>query len=274
MMKPLTVITRPSYAGLLVLAACGAGPTSNSPSGAWSYQETGDPQLGTQVRIASLAAETGPTSLHVRCQASDAASRVPPLQLGSLGAPGRLEIYVSGDASTEGPVRYQLDQQPERQETWTWSDSFKSLFYPSDTRSFAQAISDGDTLKLEYPETGGGSVSSIFAVRGLDSYLDRLFADCLAVILKISGDGQTGPKGSLLPEPLVVELRNSDGNPLPDATVSWRAEGAHSGQVSSLSSTTDSEGHASVSWTIGDADVSHVTAIGIGMVTFTATGIP
>jgi hypothetical protein len=71
-------------------------------------------------------------------------------------------------------------------------------------------------------------------------YIDRLFADCLGAILKISGDRQTAPKGSELPDPLVVEVRDSDGNPAPGAQVLWIL-GGHAGSVSSTSTTTDAE---------------------------------
>ena len=249
---------------LTVTAATGGKQGQASvPIHDWSFEERQSPFAGDLIRVASINAETGPTSLHVRCQATQIDSREPPLHLGFNGV-ARLQIYVTGEISAEGEtVTYQFDQQPERGERWAWSTDLKSLFYTSDSRSLARMVADADTLRFEYQAAAGG-IPSIFAVRGLEPYLDRLFENCLTGTFKVSGDGQTGMVGSELPNPLVVEVRGPDGAPAPGVSVGWIMSGAHSGQVSSSATTTDNEGHASVMWTIGSADVSSVIVTGAG----------
>jgi hypothetical protein len=259
--------------GSLIVVAATEGKQGHAsiPIHDWSFEESGD-FSGSLLRVAGMDAETGPTSLYVRCQADLPEFRAPPFQT-SLG-PARLEVYVAGEALPEGgTVRYQFDQQAVHEEVWAPSNNPASLFYPLDTRSFAEAIVAADTLRFEYWDLAGSIISSTFAVRGLEHYIDRVFENCLGAIQKVSGDEQSGAKGFELANPLVVLVRGETGNPLPGQTVSWIMGGAHSGSVSSAITTTDSEGHASVSWTIGSADVSSVQAVSaFGIATFTAQG--
>lgn len=67
----------------------------------------------------------------------------------------------------------------------------------------------------------------------------------------VSGDGQSGPAGTVLPEPLVVEVTDAFGNPIAGVEVAWTVEGG--GSVSASSSTTDASGRASVTRTLGSA---------------------
>jgi len=68
-------------------------------------------------------------------------------------------------------------------------------------------------------------------------------------ITDVSGDGQTGPAGTALPNPLVVEVTDAFGNPITGAPISWTADGG--GSVSETSTTTDGQGRASVTRTLG-----------------------
>jgi large repetitive protein len=65
----------------------------------------------------------------------------------------------------------------------------------------------------------------------------------------VSGDEQRAPAGSTLPDPLVVEVTDAFGNPIPGIEISWTAEGG--GSVSQASVTTDEAGRASVERTLG-----------------------
>jgi adhesin/invasin len=65
----------------------------------------------------------------------------------------------------------------------------------------------------------------------------------------VSGNGQTGPAGTALPAPLVVEVTDAFGNPIAGVAISWTAEGG--GSVSETSTTTDEEGRTSVTRTLG-----------------------
>ncbi len=257
----------------VIAASQGTQGQASVPIRDWSFEERQTSLGGEPIRVASISAETGPTSLHVRCQATQIDSREPPLHLGFNGVT-QLQIYVTGEISAESQtVTYQLDQQPAIGETWAWSTDLKSLFYNSDSRSLAGLVADADTLRFEYQTAAGPSLST-FAIAGLEYYVDRLFENCLTGTFKISGDNQTGMVGSELPSPLVVEVRGPDGAPAPGVSVGWIMSGAHSGQVSSSTTTTDTEGHASVTWRIGSADVSSVLASGAGnVVVFAARGI-
>ena len=127
----------------------------------WSFEQIKDEISGVPFYIAHIGAETGPTSLYLRCKEGD------------------LEIYVTGDAITaDGDVRYRLDSGSVVEETWDESKNFHALFYPSDTHSFAETLAGADTLHFEYREFAGGPITSTFAVRGLEPYRQKLVTSC------------------------------------------------------------------------------------------------
>lgn len=66
----------------------------------------------------------------------------------------------------------------------------------------------------------------------------------------VSGDAQKGPFGVALAAPVVVSVTNSSGNPVANVKVNWGVV-AGGGSLSSSSSTTDQNGKASVTWTLG-----------------------
>jgi PKD repeat protein len=76
-------------------------------------------------------------------------------------------------------------------------------------------------------------------------------------IAAVSGDEQRAPAGSTLPDPLVVEVSDAFGNPIPGVPVSWTAEGG--GSVSQPSTTTNNQGRASVERTLGPAAGAQTT---------------
>jgi adhesin/invasin len=65
----------------------------------------------------------------------------------------------------------------------------------------------------------------------------------------VSGDAQTAPAGTALPEPLVVKVTDGFGNPVAGVTVAWAAVGG--GSVSDAETTTDATGSTSVTRTLG-----------------------
>ncbi len=70
-------------------------------------------------------------------------------------------------------------------------------------------------------------------------------------IAAISGDDQTGPAGSILSQPLVIQVTDAFGNPIAGVPITWTAEGG--GSVSEASNFTDGDGRASVERTLGPA---------------------
>jgi hypothetical protein len=100
--------------------------------------------------------------------------------------------------------------------------------------------------------------------------------DEAARIELLSGDDQTGPVGTALPEPLVVRVTDQFGNPVPDASIVWRA--LH-GSVDPNSSQTGSDGRAETSWVLGSSTgPQRATASAQGLdgspITFTSTAVP
>jgi hypothetical protein len=98
-----------------------------------------------------------------------------------------------------------------------------------------------------------------------------------ANIEAISGNGQTGPIGSVLPQPLVVEVTDANGNEVPGVSVTWSVPTG--GAVSPGTSTTNDAGLASAQWTLGSTvGEQQLQAVASGLagspVRFTATATP
>jgi Bacterial Ig-like domain (group 1) len=89
----------------------------------------------------------------------------------------------------------------------------------------------------------------------------------------VSGNGQSGPPGQELPQPLVVRLVDDDGNGVPNRAVTW-VIGVGGGSVAPATSTTNGNGEAEARWTLGPASgantLSAVVSV-VGFVRFTAT---
>jgi hypothetical protein len=89
----------------------------------------------------------------------------------------------------------------------------------------------------------------------------------------MSGEGQTAPAGTILPQPLVVRLQDSFGNGVGGAIVEWQVA---DGSLNQGTVTTSEDGSASVVWTLGQtqgqqsATASFQGAAG-SPITFTAT---
>ena len=90
----------------------------------------------------------------------------------------------------------------------------------------------------------------------------------------ISGDGQQGAPGDTLTQTLIVEVRDQYGNPLPGATVTFTVT-AGDGTLSDTTATTDENGRASVTLTLGPQPGTNTvvaTVANLDPVKFTATG--
>ena len=77
-------------------------------------------------------------------------------------------------------------------------------------------------------------------------------ADRPAQLAAVSGDNQTGTVGRQLAQPLVVAVRDRYGNPDSGVVVSWTVVSG-GGALSALSTPTNAQGQASVTWTLGSA---------------------
>ena len=90
----------------------------------------------------------------------------------------------------------------------------------------------------------------------------------------VGGDEQSAPAGTLLSEPLVVQVTDAFGNPIQGVPIAWNADGG--GSVSAAATPTGADGLASVVRTLGTAaGVQHALASSPGLagspVTFTHT---
>ncbi|MBA3443755.1 MAG: Ig-like domain-containing protein [Gemmatimonadales bacterium] len=91
-------------------------------------------------------------------------------------------------------------------------------------------------------------------------------------VLKVSGDNQSGSPGTELRQPLVVQVLDASGNPIPNRAVTW-VIGSGGGSVAPENTTTDPQGNASTQWTLGPAvGANTVNAVvsGVGTATFSA----
>ena len=119
--------------------------------------------------------------------------------------------------------------------------------------TFTATDADGDITKLAFNIT--------------------VAAPAAQTLTKLSGDEQQGPGGATLGEPFVVSLLDQAGNPYPGAAVTF-AITAGQGSLSVTLDTTDAEGRAAATLTLGGEPGTYfvkVTAAGLDPVTFTAT---
>jgi hypothetical protein len=79
-------------------------------------------------------------------------------------------------------------------------------------------------------------------------------------VVAVSGNDQFATVGSAAANPLVVLVTDENGHPFPGATVGWKVIGG-GGAVSDTVSTSDANGHASMTYTAGSsAGTATITA--------------
>lgn len=81
-------------------------------------------------------------------------------------------------------------------------------------------------------------------------------------ISRVSGDSQSVAAGTVMPNPMVVEVLAQNGKPLAGQTVTWSLATGASGTLPSSTSITDATGRASLGFTAGSvAGKAEITAI-------------
>ncbi|MXV74997.1 T9SS type A sorting domain-containing protein, partial [Candidatus Poribacteria bacterium] len=131
----------------------------------------------------------------------------------------------------------------------------------------AQTLTLGPKPGINIVEVSMWNESVWFEVEGVSPYQ----------LVKISGDEQQGTFGTTLASPLVVEVRDPNNNPLPDVQVTFtvtEGEGLLNGESIVVKVTTDANGRAAQTLTLGHAATNTVDAsIGYEWVEFNAAGI-
>jgi hypothetical protein len=154
-------------------------------------------------------------------------------------------------------------------------------YFPITYDVLATSIVNGDLSTVADNNNGVyGSVNSLptNSYRNSNYFRDIVFVSGSGLI-KVSGDNQTAPVGTALPNPLVVQVKDASGNPQSGVTVNF-AVTSGGGSVSPTSAVTGSNGQASTVLTLGsipsgpnDAVIVTATAPGIGSTTFSAKAV-
>ena len=147
-----------------------------------------------------------------------------------------LTFTAVGDAQQLSPTITDQDGETLPPETASWSSSDPAVATVSQT---GLVTAQGSGSAQITAEAGAATATAQVTV-----------AQTPAAIEKVSGDAQTGPAGSTLPAPLVVQVNDARGNPVPNATVVFTVtEG--DGSTSSSTALTGPDGRASTSFTTG-----------------------
>lgn len=94
-----------------------------------------------------------------------------------------------------------------------------------------------------------------------------------SALARPAGDGQSAAVGAALPTPLKVRVTDASGKATANVSVAW-AVTAGGGSVTPGTSTTDANGEAAATWTLGTqagAQTATATVAGVAPATFTAT---
>ncbi len=158
-------------------------------------------------------------------------------------------------------------------------------------------------VTVEWTVTGGGSVSNATTVTGANgqasvtrtlgsgagaqtavataaglagspvTFTHTATAGTATGVVKVSGDNQSGSPGAELALPLVVQVLDGAGNPIPNRALTWTI-GEGGGSVAPVNTTTDAQGNASTRWTLGPGvgpNTVNAVVSGLAPATFSAT---
>lgn len=125
---------------------------------------------------------------------------------------------------------------------------------PDTTTTNADGVASTQVLLGTRPGAQAGGVQALDA-QGQPTAQTQFTVTALSEsangIAAVSGDSQAAPVGTTLPQPLVVEVKDAFGNPVPGVTVAWTVDGG--GSVSAATTVTGDDGRTSVERTLGEA---------------------
>lgn len=153
--------------------------------------------------------------------------------------------------------------------------------YVATTNGLASSVVNGDISSVADGNNGVFGNSGTFPTnswRNSNYFRDIAFsAGNFPTITKVSGDNQSGTVGTTLSNPLVVQVKDSAGNPLSGVTVNF-AVVSGGGTVSPTTAVTNTNGQTSTTLTLGTTagavNTVSVTAPNTDSVTFTARANP
>ncbi|MDH5234216.1 MAG: Ig-like domain-containing protein, partial [Gemmatimonadota bacterium] len=214
------------------------------------------------------------------------------VQTVTVSSPGATSLVVSATAISTGAVRLRITQQIAS--TYQAGDSIgallvearnaldakDTLYADSVSLSFAvnptgatlvgtsrvkavAGVARFDNFRVQRSGTGYRLLTSAAGIGGDTSAVFAITPRNASVLALVSGGNQTAPPATALPQPVVVRVTDSFTNPIAGFSVGF---GVAAGSVSAATVTTDANGQASVTWTLGPAT-------GAQSLTVTATGL-
>jgi hypothetical protein len=147
--------------------------------------------------------------------------------------------------------------------------------YPFTSGALATSIVNGDISSVADGVNGTYGTPNTFPTSSFESsnyFRDIVFqADQIPVITKLSGDKQSGAANSPLANPLTVQVRDANNNPVANLPITF-AISSGGGSIAPTSVSTNASGQASATLTLGASGrtLVNATAGGIGTVTFSA----
>ena len=143
------------------------------------------------------------------------------------------------------------------------------------TRTTTDADGRAESRLTRGPDAGTNSVSAFAAGVEQPVIFTAAGQTILQSLTKVSGDGQQGPAGTVLAAPFVVSVLDEDGTAIAGAVVTFSVT-AGGGALSSTTATTDANGRARSTLTLGSEPGTNTvaaTVAGLEPVTFAATAI-
>ncbi len=277
---PIATLPNRSWVGSVAFTPDG----QSLVSGSWGPVELWD--LETRTRTVTLTGHTnGVHSVAVTRDGATLASgardgtmllwNLQPQPHSLTQVPGRQPQGAAGTALAEPFVVLVLDQygDPLAGATITFA-----VITGGGTLSAATAITDAEgraaTILTLGRQPGTNTVEA--TVDRLGPVIFTATGVAMARTLNmLSGDEQEGAAGAALGEPFVVEVRDQNGNPLAGAEVTF-AVTAGGGGLSATTATTDADGRAAATLTLGRTpgrNTVRAAVTGVEPVIFTATGL-
>jgi hypothetical protein len=164
--------------------------------------------------------------------------------------------------------------------TYVVSVNTANTYFPITPEGLASSVVNGDLSSVADGQNGVyGNLNNLptNSFNSSNYFRDIVFTtQPTASITALSGDNQQGAIGTALPNPLVVQVKDTAGNPQVGVTVNFAISNG-GGSVSPTSVLTDANGKASTVLTLGtQAGVTNAIALisNIGSVSFSATAQP